>query len=132
VEYRYYTVEKREDGYRVYGWRELPTTAALKAQEFGNDVVATFRDETAALRAFPHAKTIMRGKSLLLRPTWPEERSKPGEKVWTITYLTRKRQYRRRAASSAALTLSRSAGGETTSTSPANLRTSITSSRSSA
>ena len=90
MEYRYYTVEKREDGYRVYGWRELPDTAALKAQDFGRDVVATFPDETQALRAFPHARTIMRGKSLLLRPTWPEERSKPGEKVWTITYLTRR------------------------------------------
>ncbi len=92
MEYRYYTVEKREDGYRVYGWRELPTTAALKAQDFAQDVVATFRDETAALRAFPHAKTIMRGKSLLLRPTWPEERQKPGEKVWTITYLAPRRR----------------------------------------
>ena len=88
MEYRYYTVEKREDGYRVYGWRELPTTEALKAQAFGQDVVATFRDESQALRAFPHAKTILRGKSLLMRPTWPEEHGKR-DRMWTITYLSR-------------------------------------------
>ena len=74
MDYRYFTLEKRPDGYRVYGWRTLPDTVELRMQDFEQDVVAAFPSEEQALRAYPQAKTILRGKSLLLRPTWPEER----------------------------------------------------------
>lgn len=95
----YYTVEKREGVYRVYGWRELPDTEALKAQDFGRDVVATFPSESQALKAYPEAKTILRGKSLLLRPTWPEERERQ-QKHWTMSRIAPRRPSRhaRRAA----------------------------------
>ena len=94
MDYRYYTVEKREDAYRVYGWRELPDTEALKAQDFGRDVVATFPSESQALKAYPEAKTILRGKSLLLRPTWPEERGRE-QKHWTMAYLSTRHSRKR-------------------------------------
>ena len=99
MDYRYYTVEKREDVYRVYGWRELPDTEALKAQDFGRDVVATFPSESQALKAYPQAKTILRGKSVLLRSTWPEERGS-APKPWTMSFLYRKKSVasRRRVA----------------------------------
>jgi hypothetical protein len=99
MDYRYYTVEKREDAYRVYGWRELPDTEALKAQDFGRDVVATFPSESQALKAYPQAKTILRGRSLLLRPTWPEERARQ-PKHWTMSFIYKKKSVvsRRRVA----------------------------------
>jgi len=75
MEYRYFTLEKRGQMHRVYGWRTLPDEVALRMQDFEQHVVATFADEAQARRAYPQAKTILRGRSLLMRPTWPEERA---------------------------------------------------------
>ncbi|MGQ0652976.1 MAG: hypothetical protein ACT4P4_12050 [Betaproteobacteria bacterium] len=86
MDYRYFTLEKRGDAYRVYGWRALPDTVALQMQDFEQDVVAVFPDEALARRAYPQAKTILRGKSLLLRQTWPEEHGRR-PKHWTMTFI---------------------------------------------
>lgn len=88
MEYRYFTLEKRNGGYVVYGWRTLPDTTALQMQDFGRDVIASFSTEEQARRAYPQAKTILRGKSLLLRPTWPEEQPRQ-PKAWTMMFLRR-------------------------------------------
>jgi hypothetical protein len=88
MDYRYFTIEKRSDGYRVYGWPDLPDTTALQLQDFEQGVVASFPSEEQALRAYPQARTILRGRSLLLRPTWPEEPAKK-PKAWTMTFLQR-------------------------------------------
>jgi len=99
MDYRYYTLEKREDRYCVYGWRDLPDTAALQMQDFSRDVVAVFPTQEQARKAFPQAKTILRGRSLLLRPTWPEEQARV-PKPWTMSFIYRKKSVasRRRVA----------------------------------
>ena len=84
MEYRYYTLEKRNGAYRVYGWSALPDVTALQLQDFERDIVATFPDEEQARRAYPQARTILRGKSLLLRPTWPEEQAQQPKALWSI------------------------------------------------
>jgi hypothetical protein len=99
MEYRYYTLEKRGDAYCVYGWKDLPSTAELQMQDFSRHVVATFPSESQALKACPQAKTILRGRSLLLRPKWPEERAR-ARKPWTMSFISREKTVasRRRVA----------------------------------
>jgi hypothetical protein len=99
MDYRYFTLEKRNGASVVYGWCTLPDTAALQMQDFSRHVVASFASEEQARRAYPQAKTILRGKSLLLRPTWPEEQARVA-KPWTMSFIYRKKSVasRRRVA----------------------------------